>query len=63
MSSVQAKVSWRARASLSVADYMSWHAHDERAWDDLDWKSKYDQREGDMKHVGDVLKDVAYDMD
>ena len=35
MSLVQAKVSWRARAGLSVADYMSRHAHDERTWDDL----------------------------
>ena len=61
LSSVQAKVSWRAGAGLSVADYLSRHAHDERTWDDLKWKSKYDQRADGMKPVGDVLKDVTYD--
>ena len=44
-----------------MADYLSRHAHDERTWDDLKWKSKYDQRADGMKPVGDVLKDVTYD--
>ena len=50
LSALSAKVTWKAGAGLTVADYLSWHRHDlDKDWNDLDWRSKYDIRDDGMK--------------
>ena len=65
LSSLQAKVSWKAGAGLTVSDYLSRNAKgmedpSELGWSEREWTSKYSDREDGMKPVSEMLKDVSF---